>query len=414
MPVDSRPGRQSTPPFEETKVLGEIVNQRNHRVTPEIQASIPKGFFEVEGKWTCYRRNYFPVFCSFSTKPQVPDGYYYLQRDGQHTAQISQFAVSISAKTAVMPNQDSQSRGLVQHTPKRDKATESTPGKVVIQPMTQISSNTMPPNIHSYSSPQHVSPNMIVNYQPFSGEQQQSPPTQHTFERIQFQKATANNGKRRAQQQFFHVVVELWADIGRMGKPEWVEIANKQSAQMVVRGRSPGHYKDNGRRDSTTSMDPDRGTGGGGDGGGGMHGMPPMLGSHSHSNGGMDWPPTGPGGSHHYGGGSYRRPVDTCSSESNSSGCTFTGSPAERDAGFKSESRMTSPTDLDGNVSDPHYHSQANFETETMEYASTRKRPYEEDHSFLPSLFESKRPYHIDNFLPSHLDHTLSQAVPVS
>ncbi len=410
MPLESRSGRQSSPPFEDTKIIREMVNARGQRITPDISASIPKGFFEVEGKWTCYRRNYFPVLCSFGTKPQVPDGIYYLQRDGHQPAQVIQFAVSISAKTAVLNNQDSQSRGLVQHTPKRDKATESTPGKVVIQPATQ-----MPSSIHSYSSPQHVSPDMIVNFQPFADIQQQSPPKQHTFERIQFQKATANNGKRRAQQQFFHVVVELWADVGRMGKSEWIEIATRQSAQMVVRGRSPGHYKDNGRRDSTTSMDPDRGTGAGGDGGnGGMHGMPPMMGGHSHSNGGMDWSSNGPGSNHHYGGGSYRRPGERHLSESNSSSCTFTGSPTKMDAEYESESRMTSPTDLDGNVSDSHYHTETNFEAETVGCSSSRKRSYEEDHSFGPSSFDSRRPYHIDSFLPTRLDHISPQAVPVS
>jgi meiosis-specific transcription factor NDT80 len=411
MPVDTRSGRPHTPPFEDTKVIREVMNQRGQSTTPEIQASIPKGFFEVEGKWTCYRRNYFPVSCSFSTKQQDPESHYYLQRDGQQPAHIIQFAVSISAKTAVMNNQDSQSRGLVQHTPKRDKATESTPGKVIIQPTSQISSSTLPQNIHAYSSPQHVSPNMILNYEPFSGGQQQSPPTQYTFERIQFQKATANNGKRRAQQQFFHVVVELWADVGRMGKSEWVEIATRQSAQMVVRGRSPGHYKDNGRRDSTTSMDPDRGTGASGDGGGGVvHGMS-MLGGHSHSNG-MDWAPTS--SSHHYGGGSYRRPAEISSPKSNNSSGTFTGSPPEPDSVYKQESRMVSPTDTHFNPSDSQYHAGSHFDGDAMSISSTCKRPYDEDHSFTPSLFESRRPYHVDGFLPPHLDYTSSQRVPVS
>jgi meiosis-specific transcription factor NDT80 len=50
-------------------------------------------------------------------------------------------------------------------------------------------------------------------------------------------------------------VVELSADVSRTGEsPHWVKIATKQSEPVVVRGRSPGHYKDNERRDSTASM----------------------------------------------------------------------------------------------------------------------------------------------------------------
>lgn len=413
MSVDARSGRQNTPPFEDTKVIREVMNQRGQQINPEIDASIPKGFFEVDGKWTCYRRNYFPVSCSFHMKPQVPDGLYYLQRDGQPLVHIKQWAVSISAKTAMMNNQDSQTRGLVQHTPKRDKATETTPGKVIVQPTNQFSSSSLPSNIHPYSSPQHVSPNMILNYETYSGVQPQSPPSQYTFERIQFQKATANNGKRRAQQQFFHVVVELWADVVRMGKSEWVEIATRQSAQMVVRGRSPGHYKDNGRRDSTTSMDPDRGTGAGGDSGGVMHSTPSMLGGHAHSNG-MNWAPTGSGGGHHYGGGSYRRVTGTDSPESNNSSGTFTGSATEPDGLYKQESRIASLTETHCNLGDPHYQAGSHFDGDTMGLSSSRKRPYAEDHAFTPSLFEGRRAYHVDAFLPSHLDYTPSQPVPVS
>lgn len=411
MANDARSGRQNSPPFEETKVLREVVNYRGQHVLPEIHASIPKGFFEVEGKWTCYRRNYFPVLCSFTTKPSVPDGAYYLQRDGHQLTQIVQFAVSISAKTAVLNNQESQSRGLVQHTPKRDKATESTPGRVVIQPSTQLSPESQHPAIHSYSSPHTVSPNMISHYEPFSSGQQQSPPTQHTFERIQFQKATANNGKRRAQQQFFHLVVELWADVGR-GKQDWQEIATRQSAQMVVRGRSPGHYKDNGRRDSTASMDPDRGSGSGGDSI--FHSNGPAFGSHSHGNGSMEWTQTGGGGGHHYGGGTYRRQADICSPESDNSSGTFTESHTEPDSGFKGASRLDSPTDSDCKASQAHHEAGVKLDFGSSTHTSSRKRPYEEEHAFMPSMFENRRPYHVDTFLPSHLDYSSSQPLSVS
>jgi hypothetical protein len=85
-------------------------------------------------------------------------------------------------------------------------------------------------------------------------------------------------------------VVELSADVSRAGESaQWVKIATKQSEPMVVRGRSPGHYKDNGRRDSTTSMDPDRGSGASGDIGGGLGSMNGLLGSSRSHPSSMDW-----------------------------------------------------------------------------------------------------------------------------
>ena len=262
--------RQDGPPFEDTKVIHAVITSRNQQLMPDILACIQKGFFQVDHKWTCYRRNYFTVSCSFNFRTSNYDGDLYLRRNASHPERITQFAVSISAKTAVMnTNQESEGRALVQHTPKRDKATETTPGKVVMQPAAPSSlssSGALSVNGSLCPSSQQGSPSMMMDYtSDYSSTQHQSPPISHTFERIQFQKATANNGKRRAQQQYFHVVVELSANVSRAGEaPHWIKIATKQSNPMGVRGRSPGHYKDNVRRDSTASMDRDGGAGAGG------------------------------------------------------------------------------------------------------------------------------------------------------
>jgi meiosis-specific transcription factor NDT80 len=336
MPLDqssrsSSMGAQDGPPFEDTKVIYPVLTARSQQLTPRIDAKIQKGFFKVDHKWTCYRRNYFTVSCSFSLKPATYETQLFLQRHpGQQSEPISSFAMQISAKTAVVNNQESELRNLVQHTPKRDKATESVPGKVTLQPaQPSILTNSMPYHSSStmYGAPPNVPPaGMMVDYstQQYSSTQHQGPPQSHTFERIQFQKATANNGKRRAQQQYFHVVVELFADVGRHGDPQWVKIASAQSHPMVVRGRSPGHYKDN-RRDSATSMDPDRGAGAGGDVPGDAPSMGSYLGpSHGRSST-MDWEPTHRNSSQM--GGNYRHvaggssPKSAISLESSSSSC---------------------------------------------------------------------------------------------
>ncbi|KAL4914733.1 hypothetical protein BDW62DRAFT_213266 [Aspergillus aurantiobrunneus] len=269
------------PPFNETNTLHSVISG-NQIVRPEIGAKIHKGFFQVDDKWTCYRRNYFSISCSFSFHPSV-HGPFFLKYDNRND-RIHQFSMSISA---IVNRQYNEIRELVQHTPKRDKQSERPPQRVVLQPS---QTTGMVPSLGSTStSGQHGFPlmsqsgGMGMEYNSSYGgaPQQPQPPTQHTFERIQFQKATANNGKRRAQQQYYNLVVDLYAEItGPVGN-EWIKIARRLSEPMVVRGRSPGHYKD-GRRDSSTSMGPDGGSGGAGDGGGGAV-LPPGLGQTSRS-----------------------------------------------------------------------------------------------------------------------------------
>lgn len=276
--------RQDGPPFESIQKYHSLMNSLHQVLDFDIIANIPKGFFQVEGKWTCYRRNYFNVSCGFAFKSHISDQPVYLHRYA-HPELVMAYAVSISAKTAAANNSESEERGLVQHTPKRDKATESVPGRHVVVPAS-------PPNMGNGHVMDTSSGSLFQSSQlgacvpgtidPYGQPASQSQQAVHLFERIQFQKATANNGKRRAQQQYFHVVVNLEVNVGRsQGQEDWVLVASKQSQEMVVRGRSPGHYKDN-RRNSQTSMDHD-GPGGSGhntEGGGGG-----SSGAGGHSNG---------------------------------------------------------------------------------------------------------------------------------
>ncbi|PYI05265.1 PhoG like DNA-binding family protein [Aspergillus sclerotiicarbonarius CBS 121057] len=274
------------PPFHETHLIHTIV-AGTQSIKPEIQAKIHKGFFQVDEKWTCYRRNYFSVSCSFSLHPWAASQPLFVKFSDQATERVQSWSMSISA---IVNAQVGEPRELVQHTPKRDKQSERKPGKVVLQPCHPpplvlshgASSNS---SQHSFSLSSQ-STGMSLEYSPYASPAQPTqPPTQHTFERIQFQKATANNGKRRAQQQYYNLVVELYAEIASPvggGEPtQWIKIARRLSHPMVVRGRSPGHYKD-GRRDSSTSMGPDGGSGGSGDGSGGTV-LHPGLGSAARS-----------------------------------------------------------------------------------------------------------------------------------
>jgi hypothetical protein len=205
--------QQDGVPFGDTLVTRQLSAGENQPVSPEIVASVQKGIFQVDGKWTCYRRNYFNVTCAFKLKPEVTEGQVLrvTSMPEHEPGLVSGFLVIISAVTNLGGEQE-EARQLVQHTPKKDKATESRPGFAKV-----------------------------------------STSSSHTFERIQFMKATMNNGKRRAQQQYFSIVVELWAELDRNPTTRCL-IAQVRSLPLVVRGRSPGHYEDNGRRYSTSSI----------------------------------------------------------------------------------------------------------------------------------------------------------------
>ena len=68
--------------------------------------------------------------------------------------------------------------------------------------------------------------------------------------------ATANNGRRIALQQQFAVLVTVWA---KLVDNSAVIVAKSRSNSIIVRGRSPGHfkYRSLGSHDSTeTSLPP--------------------------------------------------------------------------------------------------------------------------------------------------------------
>ncbi|MCJ1328768.1 hypothetical protein MMC10_005445 [Thelotrema lepadinum] len=275
---------QTVPPFEPTDSLFQLSNERGS-VTPEIHAKIDKGFFRADQDWTCYRRNYFSVACSYALTQNAqarnePDHERMLLiRQGGSSVPILGFYMCISAK---VDGEDGKPIELVQHTPKRDKG-----------PMTQPERKELKPNpsgnlgmctaTTGFGTGQSLTQDYDSSY---LGSPQDSQNIA-TFERIQFKKATANNGKRRAAQQYFHIVVELYAKVykGKSGDTEYVKIAHRVSAQMVVRGRSPGHYQDE-RRSSSTNMGP--GSGSGGDYGAHPRDQGPAgssLGSHTSLNG---------------------------------------------------------------------------------------------------------------------------------
>lgn len=275
-----------------TEILCNLFAADGALIEPEIIGRVEKGFFLADQDWTCYRRNYFTVVCSFSLNPSVHALPVLVKRTSTSQAEnVTCFAMSISA---VVDNPGGKTVELVQHTPKRDKGPQLKPGKLKLAP-SQPSGKGFPPQAQQNLSPHGA------EYTSFAQQPQQQQYV-GSFERIQFKSATANNGKRRAAQQYYHLIIELYADVSNAtsGAPpqeaQWVKVARKVSAPMVVRGRSPGHYADGGRLQSPGG---NSGSGSGSNnpqspnsnGNTGMMGGPDMNNSHSmmgHSSNGMN------------------------------------------------------------------------------------------------------------------------------
>ncbi|KFA75073.1 hypothetical protein S40288_04009, partial [Stachybotrys chartarum IBT 40288] len=255
----SRTSQNSVPPLTTFTPFGNLQYMDGGASTPvkiDIFGTIDKGFFIADGQWTCYRRNYFTCVCSFSLTPYFPSApiQFIPQQPPSQPLQVHGFAMSISA---VVSDSDQHSIDLVQHTPKRDKGPTQAPEKVVLRPKQSMSSHHHHHHHHPlsiYGDGGAVAMTRGLYSDSFGGssDSAQNIPMEHTFERIQFKQATQNNGKRRAAQQYYHLVVELWAAVKTQANEEFVKIATNKSAKMIVRGRSPGHYQTD-RRGSQSS-----------------------------------------------------------------------------------------------------------------------------------------------------------------
>ncbi|KAJ3009329.1 hypothetical protein HKX48_008027 [Thoreauomyces humboldtii] len=200
------------PFFKPTKQVYNLYSiDRARLYSLRINPKVDRGFFLADSDWTCYRRNYFQVSASFSAcdahgqEVELPC----LMEMDNNLYTVTGFALGISARVG----NGEKTIDLIQHTPKRDKGPQLVP-----QPRPVRAGG----NPHQYNG---IGTNNLVA----------------TFERLQFKTATANNGKRRAAQQYYVLNLDLYAQIdnGQQYKVAFIE-----SAPLVVRGRSPGHYAD--------------------------------------------------------------------------------------------------------------------------------------------------------------------------
>ncbi|KAK1256131.1 hypothetical protein MKX07_008390, partial [Trichoderma sp. CBMAI-0711] len=238
----NRPSATAVPPLMSVQTSGSLQYENGTPIKVDITGTVDKGFFLAEGEWTCYRRNYMTCACSYSLHPHYPGTIvHFIPQGSSQPYQVYGLYMSISA---VVADNDQQTIELVQHTPKRDKGPTSKPEKVLLLPKNSVPSH----HVGMYNDNSTASGARAVYQDGYGGQGGGQPPTEHTFERIQFKQATQNNGKRRAAQQYYHLMVELWADLGSSTADKFVKIAYRKSEKMIVRGRSPGHYQSEKRR----------------------------------------------------------------------------------------------------------------------------------------------------------------------
>lgn len=334
-----------SPPFNAQETYNSIISD-GVTIVPSIDAKIEKGFFlSSDQVWTCYRRNYFAVNVSFGLAPWTPNARLYLdQGNGKQQEQIQSLAVSLAA---AVDGTAGKTIELIQHTPKRDKGPQLPMKKELLAPTPPgknhdhggygLSTFHQPSNAPGPQLPLQTESD--TSQQPYSPTSHATSNYQHAFERIQFKSATANNGKRRAQQQYYHLIVELWANVQspRDPEPRWVKVAAKLSSPVVVRGRSPSHYQNEGPHNATT-----RGPGSSGYGGPGHNGLGSRGGaSYTYSNG------ISGGGSTAMMGGGYRGNTysldpSPVGSHSVSSASSLSGGPVE---GLVSDQHMVDDED---------------------------------------------------------------------
>ncbi|KAH8729094.1 hypothetical protein GQ44DRAFT_608048 [Phaeosphaeriaceae sp. PMI808] len=326
----SQGGGSESPPFNAQENYGTILSD-GATVVPTIDAKIEKGFFKsADQVWTCYRRNYFAVNTSYGLTPWTPNQRLYLdQGHGKPQEQIQSMAVSLAA---AVDGSTGKTIELIQHTPKRDKGPQlpmkkellapTPPGKNLDHTTYGLSNFNSTTNSASPSLPLQSDGDASQQYSPASHAANNY---QHAFERIQFKSATANNGKRRAQQQYYHLIVELWANIQnpRDKEPRWFRVAAKLSHPVVVRGRSPSHYQNEGPHNAARG--PGSGFGGPSQNGLGSRGGP----SYTNYGNGLSTSNTTAMGGSMYRGTTYSLDPSPAGSHSVSSASSISGGPGE-------------------------------------------------------------------------------------
>ena len=218
------------PNFHEAKIKGDMRDSAGVRVPVEIHARfvLKKKAARQRNFWILYRRNYFGIQGSYDLKP-LPDSSsdetLYLHRDKRKPEPIR--ALLMCMRGVVESDEGPEIKIVVFNAKRKPLHEGKEPPPIQPQRMKPLTEGSTKHFVNSTGNRQdHL-----------------NVPMNHTFHRNQFRAATQNNGARRTEQQFYHILLELKAEIMVDGVPKLFTVASKMSKPLVVRGRCPLSFK---------------------------------------------------------------------------------------------------------------------------------------------------------------------------
>lgn len=223
-------------PFTTFSMSSVLAAENGNQLFAKIFATPVKGLTKEHDDWISYRRNYLSTSCAYSLTPACPGQKIYVEEDGQRR-QVQALSIKLSA---AMDRGAGKQVSLVKSNAKRDKTSE-------------VLFDKLYPKSHSgIASSLPISQCPLLPLQNLNDESCERVPFgdngryDATFDRTMFTAATQNNGRKRSgHQQYYHLVVGLYADIRPEGGAvaHWVKVAQQVSDPVIVRGRSPKHYR---------------------------------------------------------------------------------------------------------------------------------------------------------------------------
>ena len=222
--------RVGNPDFHDTKTNGNLRDAAGALVLVTIYGRVvlKRRAARQQAFWILYRRNYFGVQVSYSLDAPLnssSDERLYLYRDDHEPEPIKALLMCMRG---VVETEDGPEIQIVVFDAKRKPQHEG----------------DEPPPIE----PKRMKPRKegaTKSYAKSTGDRLDNlkVPMNHTFPRNQFRAATQNNGARRSEQQYYHILLELKAEIIVNGLPQLFTVASQMSEPLVVRGRCPLSFK---------------------------------------------------------------------------------------------------------------------------------------------------------------------------
>ncbi|KAK3176762.1 hypothetical protein OEA41_008087 [Lepraria neglecta] len=214
-------------PFETTVKVQPIYDEGGRTVPVILDCKMPRpfGYLDKEGaqRWVAYRRNYFEPIVSIELQPPSSNDQGHLTTN--NTSGRMTPVLDFRVRPRGYRNVDEEVE-MVQFDAARDP----------LHTGWGLSDEKTGP------APVKLRPRGEGVYPKSTGDP--SLQTQHKFRRTQFKASTNNNGMRRSRQTYYHVRIQVEAEVqGDNGETEWVLVASCRSGPLIIRGRSPKSFE---------------------------------------------------------------------------------------------------------------------------------------------------------------------------